>query len=256
MTPLRFMLGILSGLAAGVLSGAFGVGGGILAQPALRLLLGVREIAAVATPLPMIFPTAIMGAATYRRAGQIDLRAAAWMVGPGIAGAIGGALLTEVLEAGLLLVFTACLLGWQSVSVMRGKRVREAGAPAEAPGWQFGLAGLGAGFLSGLLGIGGGLIMVPVLAGIFGMPIKRALGTSLVAIVALVVPGTIVHTALGNVHWGLFLALALGSVPGARIGAKLALAAAERTLRIVVGSGLGLLAAFYGVRELLLLVRG
>jgi len=255
VTPIRFIIAALSGLAAGVLSGALGVGGGILAQPALRLLLGAREIVAVATPLPMILPTALTGALTYRKAGEVDLRAAGWMALPGGLGAIAGALLTKVVEPGVLLVLTAALLAWQSANVIRGGRVHEV-APHNVPGWRFAVLGLGAGTLSGLLGIGGGLIMVPVLAGFVGMPLKRALGTSLVAIVAIVVPGTVVHAILGHVHWGLFLALTLGAVPGARIGARLALAAREHRLRVFVGSAMMALAGFYGLRELVLLLQG
>ncbi len=254
MTPARAVLGLLSGLAAGVLSGAFGVGGGIVAQPAIRLLLRVpEEIVAVATPLPMIFPTALMGALTYRRAGQVDLRAAAWIVPLGAAGSAAGAAATAVVEPGVLLVITAALLAWQAGRLLLGLQVRQAAA-RDVPGWQYALVGGGAGFLSGLLGIGGGIIMVPLLAGVLGMPLKRALGTSLVAIVALVAPGTVVHTLLGHVDWGIFLALTLGAVPGARLGARLALAARDRTLRIVVGGFLSLVALFYGTRELLLLL--
>ena len=77
--------------------------------------------------------------------------------------------------------------------------------------------------------------MVPMLAGVLGMPLKRALGTSLLAIVALVVPGTIVHAALHHIDWTVFLVLTIGAVPGARIGARLALGTKERTLRLLVG---------------------
>ena len=65
------------------------------------------------------------------------------------------------------------------------------------------LAGIGltAGFVSGLLGVGGGIIIVPLLTGVLRMPLKRALGTSLLAIVALVIPGTIVHAASVLLLW-------------------------------------------------------
>jgi uncharacterized membrane protein YfcA len=87
------------------------------------------------------------------------------------------------------------------------------------------------------------------------MPLRRALGTSLVIIAILVVPGTLVHWALGHVDWAIFLALTIGVVPGARIGAKIALGVRERTLRILVGVFLFAIAVLYGVREILELVR-
>jgi uncharacterized protein len=91
--------------------------------------------------------------------------------------------------------------------------------------------------------------MVPLLAGWLAMPLKRALGTSLLAIIALVVPGTIVHAALGHIDPGIGLALTVGAVPGARLGAALALGAKERTLRVIVGGGLLAISVGYAVDQ-------
>src|SRR6266446_6768457 len=107
MSALDAMVGIASGLVAGILSGMFGVGGGVVMTPAIQVLLGAPPIVALATPLPVIFPTALTGAVTYRRAGEADTRAAAWMLGPGLAGAALGALLTRIINTHLLLVVTA-----------------------------------------------------------------------------------------------------------------------------------------------------
>ena len=170
----------------------------------------------------MILPTAFTGAMTYRKAGEIDMRAVAWMVGPGIVGSIAGAALTDVVNTHLLLVITAVLLAWQAADILRGARARvdtgEGPRFETTPSMYLGI-GLVAGFVSGLLGIGGGLIMVPLLVGWLGMPLKRALGTSLLTIVALVIPGTIVHAALGHIDWAIFAVVTLGAVPGARLGA-------------------------------------
>jgi uncharacterized membrane protein YfcA len=256
MTPLEVVLAVLSGLAAGVMSGLFGIGGGTVMTPAVQVLLGASPIVALATPLPAIFPTAITGAWTYRQGGQLDERAAAWIVGPGIVGAAAGAALTDVVETHLLLIVTAILLAREAVGILRGARRREAaGEPSSGTPLQLAGIGLGAGFVSGLLGVGGGIIMVPLLVGILRMPLKRALGTSLLAIVALVIPGTIVHAALGHIDWAIFAALSVGAVPGARIGARLALGTRERTLRLLVGSFLLVVALAYGAVEVVHLVR-
>ena len=95
-----------------------------------------------------------------------------------------------------------------------------------------------------------------MLAGWLGMPLKRALGTSLAAIVAIVVPGAAVHAALGHIDWGIALVLALGSVAGARVGARIALGTRERTLRLLVGGFLGLVAVAYGVSQAIILTGG
>jgi hypothetical protein len=155
-----------------------------------------------------------------------------------------------VVNARFLLLVTAALLAWQSIQILRGRsRIASEFASPVVPAWTLVLIGLVAGLLSGLLGIGGGLVIVPALAGVLGVPLKRALGTSLVAVVVLVVPGTIVHAALGHIDWTAALLLAIGAVPGARLGATIALGANERTLRLMVGSFLALVAVAYGIQQ-------
>jgi uncharacterized membrane protein YfcA len=255
MTPWDVLLGALIGFAAGVLSGLFGVGGGIVTTPTIQHFLGAAPIQAVATPLPIIFPTSAVGAYTYWRAGEVDARAAVWAAGLGVLGTIVGAALTDVVNADLLLLITAILLGWTAVQVLRGRRVRDRERGA-SPGWQYGAVGLAAGFISGLLGVGGGIVMVPAFTTLLGMPLKRALGTSLLVIAVLVVPGTLVHWALGHIDWAIFLVVAIGVVPGARLGARIALGAREHALRIAVGSFLLCVALAYGASELYYLVTG
>jgi uncharacterized membrane protein YfcA len=252
------IIAIAIGVGAGVLSGIFGVGGGIVMTPAIDAFLPVTPIQAIATPLPVIFPTSITGAYTYARAGEVDRTAAWWMVPTGLIGSVLGALGTELIDPTLLLLITAALLGWQSIGIVRGRAPRgaEEETPArDVPHTTFALIGFGAGVVSGLLGIGGGLVMVPLLAGWCGMPLKRALGTSLLTIWALVIPGTIVHAFLGNIDWWVALFLTIGAVPGARLGAILALGTGERTLRTVVGGGLFVIAVVYAAAQLVQLTR-
>jgi uncharacterized membrane protein YfcA len=251
----EIVLAVLVGLVSGILAGLFGVGGGIVMTPGIQVLLGSAPIVALATPLPVILPTALTGAVTYGRAGELDVRAAAWIIGPGVVASIGGAMLTSVVDTHLLLVITAVLLASQAVGILRGRRSRSGEAQAGTPAVYAGI-GLAAGFVSGLLGIGGGLVMVPLLAGWLGMPLKRALGTSLLAIVALVIPGTVTHAVLGNVDWALVVVLTIGAVPGARVGARVALGTRERTLRLLVGSFLLVVATAYGISELVTLLGG
>lgn len=254
MTILQAVLGVLVGFIAGVLSGLFGVGGGVVTTPAVNVLLGGTAIQAIATPLPVILPTSVVGAYTYARAGEVSFRAARWAIPPGIAAAIGGAYLTELVNAHLLLVLTAVLIAWTAFEVMRGRGSRTPWVKGATPGWKYAVIGTVAGFVSGLLGVGGGIVMVPAFTLAIGMPLKRALGTSLVVIAALVIPGTIVHWALGHIDWAIFGVLTLGVVPGARLGARLAIGARERTLRRAVGAFLLAVAVLYGVDELVTLV--
>ena len=253
MTPADAIVAIAIGFVSGVLSGLFGVGGGIVMTPAIDAFLPVTPIAAIATPLPVIFPTSITGAITYAKAGQVDRRAATWMAGTGLLGAAVGAFATEWVDPTVLLLVTAALLGWQSVGIIRGPRrpaVDPSTGEAAVRPAVFATIGLCAGVVSGLLGIGGGLVIVPLLAGWCRMPLKRALGTSLLTIPAIVIPGTIVHAMLGNIDWWAVVFLTIGAVPGARIGATLALGSGERTLRLTVGSGMLAIAVLYAVMQL------
>lgn len=256
MSPADVVIGVGIGLVSGVLAGLFGVGGGIVMTPGVQILLGAPAIVALATPLPAIFPTAVAGAVTYARRGEIDTRAAAWLAGPGLAGAVLGAWLTEWIDTALLLLATAILLGWQAVRILRAPTAPRDESNAEPTSTMFAAVGVLAGFVSGLLGIGGGLVMVPALAGWLGMPLKRTLGTSLLAIAALVVPGTIVHAALGHIDVGIFLVLTAGAVPGARLGAGVALGVRERTLRLSVGGFLLAVALVYAARQVVSLLEG
>jgi uncharacterized membrane protein YfcA len=120
VTPLQIGLGVLVGFAAGILSGLFGVGGGIVTTPAVNTLLGGTAIQAIATPLPVILPTSLVGSYTYAKAGEVSFRAARWAAVPGIGGAVAGALLTEVVNVHLLLLVTAGVIAFTAVQVIAG----------------------------------------------------------------------------------------------------------------------------------------
>lgn len=111
--------------------------------------------------------------------------------------------------------------------------------------------GLGAGVASGYVGVGGGFIMVPLFLSVIGIPMKRASGTSLIAVTILAIPGVIEQALLGNVHFMIGIAMAVGSIPGAVLGAQLVKRVPERTLRIMFGAFLLLMAVVLVVNEVL-----
>jgi uncharacterized protein len=256
VTPFRFGIGVLVGFVSGVLSGLFGVGGAVVTTPAVNVLLGGSAIEAVATPLPVVFPSSLVGAVTYARAGEVSFRALRYAALPGMAGAVAGAALTAVIDPHLLLLVTAVLIGWTAVGVARGAEPSAAWVRGRTAGWRYALVGLVAGLVSGLLGVGGGIVMVPAFTLWIGMPLRRALGTSLITISVIAVPGTIVHWALGHIDWAIFSSLVLGVVPGARVGAYIALGASERALRLAVAAFLFAIAILYGIEELTGMLRG
>lgn len=95
--------------------------------------------------------------------------------------------------------------------------------------------GLGAGLMSGYVGVGGGFIMVPLMLTLINIPMKLASGTSLIAILILAIPGTIENGIVGNIDYVTGLMVAVGSIPGAVLGACLVKKVPERTLRFVFG---------------------
>ena len=112
------------------------------------------------------------------------------------------------------------------------------------------IIGLSAGVLSGYVGVGGGFIMVPLFLSKLNLPMKKASGTSLVAVGILVLPALATQVVLGNVNWAAGLACIVGSIPGAALGAKLQVRIPERALRFCFAGILGVAAVLLIVNEL------
>jgi uncharacterized protein len=239
----------LIGFASGIASGAFGIGGALLSTPGIRWALDVEPLIAVGTTLPVIIPTAITGVIAYIRAGFVEIRSAATMAAAGGCFAILGAFATELIAGEALLVATAVLLFILSVRMLPKPERGEPMAVIEPT--TVALLGIGAvsGFVAGLLGVGGGVILVPVLTGLLRFPIKQALGTSLAVVAAQAIPGSVTHAVLGNIDWTIAGGLACGVIPGARIGSRLAVATEDRKLRTIVALAMMALAIVFGGTE-------
>jgi uncharacterized membrane protein YfcA len=262
----RDLLTVLLGVATGILSGLFGVGGGVISQPGMRLL-GLEPLMVIGTALPVIIPGAASGAVRYRREGLIRWDAVAGTVPVGLVAAVIGSVAAEEVpgDGHLLQLATAGLLGLSAYRMGRApaplppdEPLAETDAP-EAPSTEpegagtlgrFASIGALAGVLSGLLGIGGGVIMVPAFVQFARMEVKSAVATSLVCVGAFAVPGTITHAVLGHIDWRVAAALIVGVIPGARIGAAIAIRSTDRRLRVTVASFLGLTATLYAIGEL------
>lgn len=128
-----------------------------------------------------------------------------------------------------------------------------AASTVPAPGTRKGVViviGAVAGLLSGLLGVGGGIVVVPGLTQFAKVPLKQAIATSLACVAIFAVPGTITHAIQRDIDWRFALLLALGVVPGARLGANLSLRTEDKSLRILVAAFLGLTAVLYAGGEI------
>ncbi|RGE22745.1 sulfite exporter TauE/SafE family protein [Leucobacter sp. wl10] len=184
----------LLGSATGLLSGLFGIGGGVILVPMLVMFLGFQQRLAAGTSVAAILPAAVVGGIGYAVQGNVDWIAAALLAAGIVVGAqIGSYLLSRVPTGLLRWMFMVFLLG-VVVSLWFVVPQRDAAIDVTLlTGALLVLTGLVTGVLSGLLGVGGGVIVVPVLMFFFGASDLIAKGTSLI----MLVPGSISGT-FGN----------------------------------------------------------
>ena len=191
---------VLVGALGGLLSGAFGVGGGIVMVPLLIWLTGMDQRRASATSLLAILPSAICGAIQYGVRGEIHLLAAVLLAAGGIVGAVLGARLLQRLPLALVRWLFIALLVAVAARLMLVPPLRGGEVGLD---WLSDLALVGVGVLigvaSGLFGIGGGAIAVPVLIALFGFGDLLAKGTSLAMMVPTSISGTVTNLRSGLV---------------------------------------------------------
>lgn len=127
----------------------------------------------------------------------------------------------------------------------------ELSAPADLALGRLVAVGAGAGALAGLLGVGGGIVMVPAFTSVLKLPMKLAVGSSLVAVAIFSVPALITHTLLGHIDWRFALPLLVGVVPGAQVGARLTMGTSDVVVRRMFGVFITVLSVVYGVTEIM-----
>ncbi len=239
---------LLVGLGAGVLSGMFGIGGGVVIVPVLVTLgFGLQE--AVGTSLAaLLMPVGIFAAIAYYRAGKLKIAIAIWVALGLAAGALLGAQIALGLDTEVLQKAYAVFLlyaGWRFAEPRKWLAERRANVTVPPTperemrntNWYIMLAlGFGAGILSGLFGVGGGIVIVPALVGIMHFDQKMASGTSLGALllpVGLGAAASYYQAGLLDVSAAVFVAL--GLTIGALGGARLALGMQSRTVKRLYG---------------------
>jgi uncharacterized membrane protein YfcA len=279
---LRDALTVVLGVLTGAMSAAFGVGGAVISTPGVRLL-GASALAAVGTTLPSILPSAATGVYQYRREQLINWRVVRAVAPVGIVTAVIGSRLSHavpgnghwlmILTAGLL-AFTAYRLAGAPAPPADAQATQALAAPADAtePAPDISRTGHNinrrnrspiaaaavgalAGLMSGLLGVGGGVVMVPGFTELLGMGLKPAIATSLAAVGIFAIPSTIVHAFQKDIEWRFALILMVAVIPGARLGAAAAIRASDQRLRKVVAGFLGIVSVIYATGEVVALIR-
>lgn len=252
-----FIAPALAGVFVGVMSGLLGVGGGTIMVPIFRLAFGMSPLASTATSLFAIIPTSISGVVAHARAKTCVPKL-------GLALGVGGAVmspmgvwLASVSPGWLVICVAAIVIGFSAFKMFKKAvkcaptpRAGRAGGNAQGASakvvpdrpvlsrkqyLQGACIGLIAGLASGYVGVGGGFIMVPLMLAVLDIPMSLASGTSLIAIMILAIPGVIEQGLLGNIDYLAGIAIVVGSIPGALVGARLVRVVPERQLRFIFG---------------------
>ncbi len=230
------ILAWIGAAAVGLSLGLLGSGGAILTVPILVYLVGHDEKIAIVESMAIVGAIAAVGAARAAVARRLDVRSGVLLAVPGIAGTSLGAAMASHVPGAVQLVMLAGLMLVASVMMFRGGGEQGAeGSPVVGPSrpWVVAAQGLGLGMVTGLVGVGGGFLIVPVLVLLRGLAMPTAVGTSLMIIAVnsaaglfatLVVP---ISTGTGpsGVDWsviGIFAAIGIaGNVAGSHVAGRI-----------------------------------
>lgn len=252
-----FIAPALAGVFVGVMSGLLGVGGGTIMVPIFRLAFGMSPLASTATSLFAIIPTSISGVVAHTRAKTCVPKLGLALGAGGAVMSPMGVWLASVSPGWLVICVAAIVIGFSAFKMFKkavkcapAPRAGRAGGNVQAASakavpdqpvlsrkqyLQGACIGLIAGLASGYVGVGGGFIMVPLMLAVLGIPMSLASGTSLIAIMILAIPGVIEQGLLGNIEYLAGIAIVVGSIPGALVGARLVRMVPERQLRFIFG---------------------
>lgn len=253
MDPLYFLSVLLTGGLSGFLSGFLGIGGALVTTPLIRSVLKMPELIALGTPVPVMIPAAISGAYRYYRSGYVDSKTFSRAAPASFLAVIAGGILTKYIKGTYLMVLTALLLIFLSVNMLRNKKTGFEWVKLVRKEKLSILVGLVAGFLAGLLGIGGGFLLVPAFLYLFEDSTKIAFGTSLSVIAITAIPGTVVHSFLGHVDWKLAGLLSLIVIPFSYIGAQTSIYTRESTVKRIFSVFLIVFGTYFLVSEVMVL---
>jgi uncharacterized membrane protein YfcA len=227
------ILAILAGALTGILLGLLGSGGSIITIPALIYLLGVDPKQAIAMSLGIVAITASITAVNHWRRGNVDVRIAVIFGLFGIVGTYAGTKLGVVTPVVIQLTVFAVVMYAAAYRMLKPQRaeLKSVGAAvvcgipvgelASSSLWQIAALGIGVGALTGFVGGGGGFLIVPALVLLSRMPMKRAVGTSLVIVAFNCVTGFAGYAGVVPINYVLMLTFTAVAIAGSFAGAML-----------------------------------
>ena len=232
----------LIGLFGGILSGLLGLGGGVIILPLLTLIGRVPLKLATGTSLVHVMVAAATGMLSHYRAGKVDSKGGFLLGGVGIAGGFLGSFLSVPLSVRalnlifLFLVALAIFLLFIPLKSDAGDYIKGSFNKTEGI-----LVGLGCGFLVGLLGVGGGFILIPLMIYLLKIPLRETIGTSLLIILISSVGTFGPKYGVGHIDITITLLVVSGSVGGALLGAYISRKVHVKYLRFILISLLSLI---------------
>ena len=213
---------VVVGLCAGFLAGLFGVGGGILIVPGLVLAAHMTQRLAHGTSLAAVVPISVASLVSYAAHGNVDWNAALWLAIGAVGGAVIGTRLLHVLPQRTLAVLFIVVLVASALRLFLADDADGRPGLTVATGLALVVVGLATGILAGLLGVGGGIIMVPAMIILFDIQAVIAKGTSAAVIIAAAVMGTWRNRANDNTDLRAAAVIGASGIVTAAIGSVLA----------------------------------
>lgn len=208
-------LGLVLASAIGLSLGLLGGGGSILTVPVFVYVLGYAAKPAIAMSLPVVGATSLVGAISHWRAGNVNFRQALTFGIVAMVGSFAGARLAVLVSGLFQLTLLAVVMLGAALSMLRRPVAQPSAGTEPVSRWLVLVVGLGVGLLTGLVGIGGGFLIVPALVVLARLPMKQAVGTSLLVIAMNSASGFLGYLGQVDVPWGfmaVFTAIAIGGI--------------------------------------------
>lgn len=230
-----YWLGLILSAGVGLSLGLIGGGGSILTVPILVYFLGVEPRNAVMLSLVVVGATSLFGASLHFRRGNVELMSGVTFGVAGFPGAMLGSPLTRMVSPGVLLLGFGVLMLVTAIVMLTRKNEKPDESTTRPQILKSVAAGFGVGVLTGFLGVGGGFLIVPALVMFGGLPMKKAVGTSLFVIFLNCAAGLLGHFGDGVVDWKLTWIVTFLALGGALLGSVISRHVAALRLQTAFG---------------------
>lgn len=223
-----WIIGHLLAIGIGLSLGLIGGGGSILAVPVLVYIMGMEAKEAIAMSLAIVGSVSLLGMLPHWRRGNVNFNTFAIFTPTAMIGAYFGARLASfprVTDTIQMVTFGAIALVASLLMISRSNHVPQIVNPSDQsnhyPWWLIPVGGLGVGVITGFVGVGGGFAIVPVLVLLGGIPIKEAIGTSLLIITFNSIAGIMGYLGQVPINWYLTFSMIIAASVGTLMGAYL-----------------------------------